>query len=436
MLAVSVICLFVVLFLVLETTIRKTDFFSPIRLYLFFHATTLGIAFLAFDRLMSPFHPFTWLVYLGSGICYVAGVSSMNILMGLKGYRTVKPLDLEAYQWKRHFLLSLFLFVLFVWGMLYAFHGAGEFPLLSKHKLVILKRFFAVNWTASMMLSQGGVVMALFFMALFRRDRLPIVLRISFWLLIGTGVFFAYALSRVGFMFFAIFALVFYHQAIRRISMIKLTSFFMLILSAFLVTSYLKIAEIGEKYSLDLTSPKALKFALRMPYNYVANNYWNLDHALNPENYRDRHPTTYGFSQASGLLDMIVLPGGNLGPSLREGGGYEDPMHTPSIKRQGLNTITYQWGLYKDFGLAGVFVLPYLFGAAFSFLYWRVRKVPTVLNAAVYSYLAFVVSFSWFSAMWELASFVFGFIYLTVCCFLCQWVFSGRTPQGPVRTPG
>lgn len=427
-------CLGIVVALVLENVFRKSDFFSPVRLYVFFHATTLGIAFLALDRLMTPFQPFTWLVYLGSGACYITGVVSMNLLRGLRGSQISRPIELAAYNWRRHFLFSFILFALFVWGMFYAYHGSGGFPLTSKHKLVALKHFFAVNWTASMMLSQGGVVMALFFMVLYRPGRLPKLFRISFWLMTAAGVLFAYALSRIGFMFFAIFALVFYHQAIRRISMIKMSSFFFLLITAFLVTTYLKIAEIGDKYSLDLTSPKALKIALRMPYNYVANNYWNLDFALNPENYRDRHPTTYGFTQASGLLDMIVLPGGNIGPSLREGGGYEDPFHVPSIKRMGLNTMTYQWGLYKDFGLVGVFLLPYLFGMAFSFLYWRVREAPTLLNAAVYAFLAFVVSFSWFSAMWEIASFVFGFLYLAGCCYLCQWVFPRPPGEGSQGT--
>lgn len=432
MLTVSLCCLAVVVFLLAENFVRKSDFFSPVRLYVFFHAATLGIAFLALDRAMTPFHPFTWLVYLGSAACYIAGVTATKLVRNMGPARPPVPIDLGAYNWKRHFLITLVLFVLFVWGILYAYKGIGEFPLFAKHKVTVLKRYFAVNWTASMLLSQGGLVMSLFFMTLFRPGRTPKLLRAGFWLMLASAAIFALALSRVGFMFFAVFATVFFHQAIRRISLPKMTFIFLLLLAGFLGTSYLKIAELGAKYKVDLTSPKALKIALGMPYNYVANNFWNLDYALNPGNFRDRHPTTYGFNQVSGLLDMIVLPGGNLGPSLREGGGYEDGFHVPTVKLKGLNTFTYQWGLYKDFGLPGVLILPFLFGAAFSLLYGRMRERPNILNTAVYSFLAFVVSFSWFSAMWELASFVFGFMILATGCFLCQWVFP-RPPSG-VRT--
>lgn len=406
-----------------ETLIRKTDFFSPVRLYLFFHSLTLGIAFLSLHKAMTPFHPFTWLVYLGSGFSYVCGAWIVG-LIGSTYYSTqnnqVPTIPISSYNWRFHFLFAFLLAAVFSLGMAVASFGIGSVPLFAKDKGVAIRDFFTVNWFASVALSYGGVVMALFFMAIFRSGARRKLGDLAFWMTSIVLIIYSLALSRSGLIFFAFFALIYFHQAVKRISILRLVLLFSIFLSLFAVSAYVKLSNYQKHSEFGSSGAKTLGLAMKFPYIYVANNFWNLDFALNPENFQERHPTTYGFSTISGVLDMMLLPGGGIGPGIRQVGGYDDQFHSQSIKVKGLNTMGYQWGLYKDFGVLGAFAAPFVFGIFFGTLYFRMKKRKSILSFATYSYLSYFVGFSWFLAFWESMIYVYGFFYVVFCCWLAQ----------------
>jgi oligosaccharide repeat unit polymerase len=425
MIVVSIVSFCVAFLLVLETLIRKSDFFSPARIYLFFHSLTLGISFLALDPAMTPFHPFTSFIYFGSGACFLLGTGIIYWLG--KSQKAIQgTLDFKRYNWRVHWVFAFFLFFVFVWGMLKAYRGAGEFPLLAKENLRAIHTFFTVSWSSSAALSFGGMVMVLFFLSIFRPRRLPKILNLGLWMTIVSVLIFALALSRSGLVFFAFFAIVFYHQAIRRISIWKMSVLFLVFFTIFLGSAFLKFSTVGKKEGLKVKPEEAVQILLRVPYVYVANNFWNLDYALNPTNLKERHPTTYGYTTLSGILDLMALPGGNLGITIRESYHFDDQFMESATKVKGLNTMGYQWGLYKDFGIAGVLLCPFLFGIFFGAVYLNVRRQPTILNLSMYSYLAFFVGWSWFLAMWESTNYIYGLFYVFLCCYFSSIIGSER----------
>lgn len=432
MTTVSIVSLLVVLLILADCVVRKSDPFSPVRLYVFFHALTLGIAFLALDKAMTPFHPLTSVVYFGSGFCFVLGAFLARLLenpvRGYKAFSWSKP-----YNWTLHLSLAFILFVIFIGGIFVATTGLGTLPLLAANKGKALYVFFRVSWFSSVFLSFGGIVMALFFMTIFRHPRRNAFLNVGIWMTVISLVVFVLVLSRSGIMFFAFFAMVFYHYGVRRLSVGKLSLLFTLILSVFLVTTYLKVNELRKTHQISMSTETIFSHLLKVPYLYVANNFWNLDYALNPENHEQRHPTTYGFTSISGLLDMMRIPGGTLGGAIRAATDYDDQFHERSIKVKGLNTIGYQWGLYKDFGIPGALGIPFLFGFLFALLYRRMLRAPTMLNLATYSYLAFFVGLSWFLAFWESMIYLYGFFYILACCGLSQ--IGGREPPSGDVSP-
>lgn len=418
---VSTICFCLVAYLVLDAIVRKADFFSPARFYLFCHSLALGVALLGMDKAMTPFRPLTDLVYFGSAAAFFIGCWIAGLLTPAMPAEQREPLRRGEYNWRLHMRFAFILFVIFAVGMAVAGAGLGTFPILAKDKAEAIQGFFKVAWFSSVALSFGGVTMGMFFIAIFRPRTRAKVLNLAMWMTVLSLALFALALSRSGLMFFAFFAMVFYNYAIRRLSIGRLGFFFVAFFSLFMVTAYLKLNNFQKEHQLKgVDTFKLVRLLMKFPYVYVANNFWNLDYALNPENYHERHPTTYGFTTVSGLLDMMALPGGTLGVGLRESGDWDDQFHARSIKVKGLNTMGYQWGLYKDFGLAGVFLLPFLFGMGIKILYLKVLRRPTVLNSAAYAYLAFFIGLSWFLAFWESMVYLYGLFYLLGTCYLAQ----------------
>jgi oligosaccharide repeat unit polymerase len=239
---------------------------------------------------------------------------------------------------------------------------------------------------------------------------------------------FLLAMNRSGLLLTVFFALTVIHYGIRRLSLGHVFAFIAVFMGLFIPFSYSRLTDEQKKVLARLDPLMVSGYMLKIPYVYMANNYWNLDYALNPENYQAGHPTTYGYTTFSGVLDLVYIPGaGILGTEIRESGGFEDMFHKQSVKSRGLNTFTYQWGLYKDFGLAGVLLIPFVVGILIGVFHRRMREQPDVFNIAVYSYLAFFVAFNWFTAMWELLNFVYGFIFVVTGCFLCR-----KLTLGPV----
>jgi oligosaccharide repeat unit polymerase len=421
--------------LLVESVARKRDFFSPGRLYLFFHSLTLGIAFLGLHRAMTPFEPLTSLVYFGSTATFMLGIWCAGILAPpvqiVSGSRDVS--GFAGYNWRWHAVLTGLLLLIFAAGIYIAAKGAGGLPLLSEKPGLVLYKFNRVSYASAIGFNLGATAMALSLIPILVPGAPKLLKRVGLLAVAVSSLLIAMTLNRIGVIFFVFFATVFYHQCVKRISLVRMTLLFTVFFSFFLAIAYYKLSEEERKYSLKLDKTRFILELMKVPYVYVANNYWNLDYALNPENSDERHPATYGFSTLQGFMDAMVLPGGNLGSEIRSGQGYETMMREASAKSKGLNTITYQWGLYKDFGMAGTLILPFLLGIAIKILYLKMKAQATVLNLALYSYLAFFVAFSWFTAMWELVTFVLGILYLTFCCWWCQSVkFAAKDPAGAV----
>ena len=137
-----------------------------------------------------------------------------------------------------------------------------------------------------------------------------------------------------------------------------------------------------------------------LPYKYIANNWWNLDYAISRGNDEWTQSPHFGLDVAHGLMEPL--------PTLwrvyevyRWDGIYNDH----STKSQDLNSMPYQWGLYKDFGPAGAAGIPFLVGLFFGALYASVRARGRAGDVLLYSLLLFFATFWFFEEFW------FSFIY-------------------------
>jgi oligosaccharide repeat unit polymerase len=376
------------------------------------------VAFLGFHPAMTPFHPFTSLIYFGSSLAFLLGTALPRLAAG-PSFRGVP--DLVRYNWRLHWILSFLLFAVFLSGMAVAYSRVGVFPALAERKQEAINAFNQASFYSNITYNMGAIAAAMFLVAILQTPGRRLFMRAGLWLALLSTAIFSLSMNRSGALLVIFFGLTVIHYGVRRISLLRVVGFFVLLLALFIPVSYSRLTD-EQKTVLERLDPLLVTgYLLKVPYVYMANNYWNLDYALNPENYEVRHPTTYGYTTFSGILDVFPLPAeGLVGPEIRESGHYEDMFHERSVKIKGINTLTYQWGLYKDFGLVGVLTIPFFIGLLLSVYHRRMREQPDVSNIAVYAYFSFFIAFNWFTAMWELTNFVLGFLYLTAACYLCR----------------
>ena len=132
---------------------------------------------------------------------------------------------------------------------------------------------------------------------------------------------------------------------------------------------------------------------MTMPYRYVANNYWNLDYVLNPDPDRHIHSFTYGIDFFAGMLEYSGVPG-----AIRTSMGWDGLFNKSVEKIPGYNTTGYLWEVYKDFGLPGCFIFPFLAGLALSVLYARMNRERTLRRVMLYVLFIYFVGFWFFLA--------------------------------------
>jgi oligosaccharide repeat unit polymerase len=431
---ISAVCFLVFFAVVADTVLRKRDMLSPFRIYLCFHSLTYGIACLGLHRAMTPFSGTTLVVYFGSGLAFLIGTQLPAWADGATGPRIrargrIEPgkrnagiLDADTYDWNLHFLFAAALTAIYFLGILIAAKGIGGMPVFMDNVHDAIYDFMTYNMISGLCISACGLAMGMLFMSAVSGRHRFLGLNVSWYLLAAVAGVHSLTLSRSSFIFFIFFALVYYNYAVRRLHFVKLSVFMLLAFGAFAGIAYVKTQDMIEKYRLKESGIKTddlAKLALAMPYLYVANNFWNLDYGIKEENHQVRHGTTYGVTTASGFLDGIYL-GGFLGGELRQSYGWEDIYHKQTQKVVGLNTVGYQWGLYKDFGVAGALILPFLAGIALGLLHYRMEQVPAIPIIAAYSYMAYVIGFSWFLAFWESPVYVYPFLYLVIACWWCS----------------
>ena len=158
-----------------------------------------------------------------------------------------------------------------------------------------------------------------------------------------------------------------------------------------------------------------MDMAMTMPYRYVANNYWNLDYALNPPTDREIHPFTYGIDFFSGMLDYLRVSG-----SLKNSFGWDGVFNESVQKIPGYNTTGYLWEVYKDFGLFDCFLVPFLVGLALSVFYARLKRQMTIRRVMLYVMLIYFVGFWFFIAGYKQGIFWVWAVILWAVSTLCD----------------
>ena len=390
---------------------RKLDFFSPATIYIFFQCLTLAFAYLRLDHAMTPFHAKTWFVWLGALLSF----SSACLLFEWgppKANLCGTARETAVYNWKVHFVFSCLILFAYLVGIFGILKIVGNLILFSGNASYWASRKVDYGLYAQLF-SSAPLVILLFGVSMFRsinpvrwirwisRIVVPAVCVLSVC---------AYP-SRTTFFMCIGFVVILFNFLCRRISVILIASLMVLGIVAFVFVASARSQYGGDSSIKSMT----MDAAMTMPYRYVANNYWNLDYAVNPPPDREIHPFTYGIDFFSGMLDYfrIAIP-------LKNSFGWDGIYNESVQKIPGYNTTGYLWEVYKDFGLPGCFVVPFLVGLGMSVLFASLKRRKDPQKVMFYVFFIYFVGFWFFIAGYKQGIFWAWGIIVWVVSAICK----------------
>jgi len=403
-------------------SVLKDDFFRPSTLYFLVQMVMLGISYMQFLPTMTDFNYSTWLVWGGGMFCFMAGCYMTDFAWrSLGGISLQKTISLHGeYNWVCHFYMSFFAFAYFFIGVLGVISIAGNLVLLTDNPSKWLSDKNSAVLKYADFFTSGAMVVGLFGVASFKSMN-PVrwVRNVSRFMVVFTILLSFLTFPSRGINMLCLGMLLLMVNFLRgRFSWRSLA-----LLSVFVVFFFLAVATIKGQYgNSDITDSKIAKEVALLPYKYVANNYWNLDYALNRNSDIPEHDWTYGIDAFFGITHLM-----HIGDGLQNSFGWDTPFNESVIKYTGLNTILYLWDAYKDFGLPGIFLLPFFFGVFFNYCYHKMAVAKTPLMLLLTSTFAmWIILWNFTTGYKQSMYWVWMFFFFFVCT-----VSSGRTILSP-----
>ncbi|MCF0222302.1 MAG: oligosaccharide repeat unit polymerase [Fibrobacter sp.] len=389
---VTTVMFLVVLFCLLQSWLLKKDFFSPPTVYCFSQCITLGIAYLQIDKTMTDFKPLTWMIWIGALLAFTTGSFLARLVAKQKGWpdRVSEPSPeyTKNYRWNLHVALSLIPFAIFLFGVYGIVQHVGTLLLLSDNPARFMTKEGGMDLGYTpVYLSAAPLCVLLFGAASFKRFNPERGLRIfSRCMVVVSIVLNMFAYPNRGNLFLSLAVIIIMFNYLHK----RVSAAWIIFCLALALAAFIGLGSIRNQYSGNSVENMAASAVMELPYKYVANNYWNLDYAVNPPVDREYHPHTYGIDFFHGMFEFLVA-----GPSFRRSFHWDGLFNESIEKIHGFNTASYLWEVYKDLYMPGVFILPFLVGLALSTLHLKLCGAFTPRQVIFYSMFIYFIGW-WF----------------------------------------
>ncbi|HMN48498.1 MAG TPA: O-antigen polymerase [Ignavibacteriaceae bacterium] len=416
MLSVALISLTIFFLLLLTFLNRKIDVLSPSRLFLLLWSFAIGITNFKFSLLQKEWSSYGWLMLILTLLSFVAGFFIVYVLNVDKKIKTIPEirqiLSKQVINKDLLFKILVFSFILYIISFFVSYLVMGFIPALSPRPEI------RTQWTGvfGVGLITHGLPPILFFSTIYffyekksTGKRIVVFLIALFTFLVNLLV-----LHRFDIVYWLIVLLTFLYYATNKLNFKNI-----LLWGSFLITILYGISTFrASKFISNViyyTSEMkySVKYALfTEPYMYFAMNIENFVHAV--ERYSNY---TYGFFTFNPILSLIQLK-----HPLEE---YMVINKFPNLITYSYNTYTMFFEWYRDFGIFGLTLLPFIWGAIIASSYYHLKKKPNLSTITLYGAFLFVIIFSFFVNMLGWLHFVSNLIAL----YVIAKVISVNTPQ-------
>jgi oligosaccharide repeat unit polymerase len=173
-----------------------------------------------------------------------------------------------------------------------------------------------------------------------------------------------------------------------KLPLIRIASAILAILLVFTAVGYLRYGKMVSSATSAIKMEDLVEIGnamlLKGISDYAGNAFWNLDYALEQEEKGEVVTPTFGLSAFSGILHMLKNNG-----SIEHGYNWDSSLNESIKKVPGLNSTTYHWAFYKDFGLIGLLLFNYIAGFLLRHFYrmaWESRNPAICARYAAWIY--------------------------------------------------
>lgn len=394
---------FVICFVIIISSFRSgTDVFSPGRAFAFMWSLAIGLTDLKLSGLQRIWPIEIWIQVLLGPISFLGGVFVSYVinlnrevvpLMELRHSRQLWNIDKQ-----KLFLASAVLFFLFFIGYILIYLKSGEIPLFSAKPGVARANFtmFGIG------LFLHNVVLVGFFSAVYFVLEKKHYIKKSLLLVFTLTSLGMYAITLQRYQIFLTVLMIvafLYYTTFR----INIKSVLMLSVVAVVFFYLVSSFRAGEVIVYVLYKLSKMRFAPQYavftePYMYVVMNLENFARSIAKTDFFTYGYYTFDFVTAiTGIKHWV--------------GEYFYLNETPFLISS-YNTYSAFWTYYRDFGILGLFLIPFIGGVGVSSLYYSFRANPSLRKIAFYAVLFFAVLFSFFNSAFGFLWFIYDILIL------------------------
>lgn len=370
--------------------------FSPWSLYSASQFGALAFALLKLHPAMNDPSPLFWLAFFGSASCFYLGCWIARLAIGPSAAFPARPRISQHFFLRAVSFLQPFVLIGFSYALFEGYRAVGGWPTFMRGT-EDLRLVFADTWFLSEKLLQLSAWIPIASLTLLRwpRGRRDVLLG---WAGIGLIAWAGIASGMRVMLFPLIIGALVVSDLKRRIRPAQLTWVVLATLILFSVIFLMRQSFLVVVVSqIDIEFAKMIRLSILPVYVYVANNFWNFDHALQLENSILPLRHGYGFMSGYGVLYFTHFTY-FLDHSFTLLAQYGRYLKIPS-----LNTFPYQWCFYFDFGWIGIFLGAFGFGGASTIAFLKARTHPGWM--IVNTLCAVSVALSFFAFLFSLSSF-------------------------------
>lgn len=396
---------FIICSIIIITSFRsKADIFSPGKVFGFVWALTLGLTDLKLSGLQHEWSLEIWIQVLIGPIAFLIGVATVYVIHINTEVHSLDYLrnNEQFYEIDKSKLYKvvIILFSLFLLGYIIIYLKTHEIPLFSSKPGKARANFtmFGIG------LFLHNVVLIVFFSCVYFITEKKNKLRKSILVLLSLLAIVLYALTLQRYqIFMAIFIVItlLYYTTYRIKFKTVFISGLVVIVFFYLVSSF----RAGEIVIFVLYKMSKMKFSQNYaiftePYMYVV---------MNLENYARSIAKVEHFTYGYYTFDFMTAITG-LKHWIDE---YFSLVETPFLTSS-YNTYSAFWTYYRDFGIAGIFIIPFFGGMAISSLHYSFKVRPSLMKLAIFGMFLFAVIFSFFNSAIGFLWFVYNLIALII----------------------
>lgn len=408
--------------IVLTSFRREADLLSPARVFGFVWSLAIGLTELKLSRFQVEWNSQSWILLLTGIGAFLAGVFITYVLNLGKPLMPISTMRRELREERvyeeRLFKAIWISVVVYAVSYLVIYAAKGFLPIFVVGTKTSRVDFYVFGFGVLI----NSTAYIIFFTLLYHflvpankaRKRILTALTVF-----AVGSYFL-LLQRFQIIMAVILCFTLLYYATHRIRLRTILPLFLVVTGFFYWIASLRLGSLVATYTYyasRMTFSRAYAL-LTEPYMYVVMNLENFARAVN----RLDHFTFGYFSfdfigAASGLKYWIS--------------DYFGIDRFPYLV-SGYNTYTAFWSFYRDFGVPGLAMIPFLMGLGIGLVYYRMRSRPSIKNVTAYGLLVFVMFISYFN--FPIAFLWFEYNALALYGLL-RWTMVPRTNSGHDTEP-